>query len=149
MMTEPRWLSDSQQVAWRRYLRVSNRLGQQLDARLQRSAGMALYDYDVMVNLSEHHPEPMRMSDLAHEACQSRSRLTHTVKRLEELGWVTRERDPQDRRGVLCRITKRGLQKMHETAPLHVEHVHEHFFDHLSDDDVAAIGQIFSRLPDH
>lgn len=147
-MTEPRWLTDTQQFAWRRYLRGSNKLSQQLDAKLQRDAGMALYDYDIMVILSEHHPDPMRMSDLAYGACQSRSRLTHTVKRLEQLGWAVRERDPQDRRGVLCRITKRGMQKMRETAPLHVGHVQQHFFEHLDDEDVAALGRIFSRLPD-
>lgn len=123
-------------------------MGQRLDAKLQRAAGMALYDYDVLVQLSERHPNPMRMSDLADGACQSRSRLTHTVKRLEQLGWVARHRDSLDRRGVLCGITKRGLQKMEQTAPLHVEHVREYFFDFLDDDDVVALEQVFGKLPD-
>lgn len=148
MSEQSAWLSETQLHAWRQYIRASNILGQCLDAKLQRSAGMALYDYDVLVQLSERHPDPMRMSDLADGACQSRSRLTHTVKRLEQLGWVARERDEHDRRGVLCGITRRGLDKMEQTAPLHVQHVREHFFTYLEDDDVAALEQVFGKLPD-
>ena len=48
------------------------------------------------------------MSDLARRANQSQSRLSHTVARLEERGWVRRERAADDGRGNLAVLTDAG-----------------------------------------
>src|SRR3712207_6883169 len=47
--------------------------------------------YVVLAMLSEAPGRSRRMSDLARRANQSQSRLSHTVARLEERGWVDRK----------------------------------------------------------
>jgi DNA-binding MarR family transcriptional regulator len=45
--------------------------------------------------------------------------VTRLTRRLEERGWITRERHEDDRRGVLHRLTHRGREKLDELeAPL-------------------------------
>ena len=48
---------------------------------------------------------------------QSRSRLTHTAKRLEDRGWVTREQCPDDKRGVELVLTTGGLAAVARHRP--------------------------------
>ena len=50
-MTEPRWLSEEEQQAWRAFLRAGVRLLERLDAELEEAHGMSLADYEVLADL--------------------------------------------------------------------------------------------------
>ena len=50
----------------------------------------------------------MRMSELADAVHQSRSRLTHTITRMEKADLVQRTSCPTDRRGVWAELTARA-----------------------------------------
>ena len=58
-----------------------------------------------------------RMSDLARRANQSQSRLSHTVARLEDRGWVRRERSADDGRGNLAVLTDAGWDIVRRWRP--------------------------------
>ncbi len=103
-----RWLDERQQRTWRAWLTVSELLPRTLDAQLQRDAGISHAAYVVLAMLSESPTRSRRMSDLARRANQSQSRLSHTVARLEERGWVRRERSAEDGRGNLAVLTESG-----------------------------------------
>ena len=60
---------------------------------------------------------------------QSRSRLTHTAKRLEARGWVTREQCADDRRGVELVLTPVGLEAVDQIAKVHVQSVRDNLVD--------------------
>jgi DNA-binding transcriptional ArsR family regulator len=94
-----RWLDEEQQRTWRAWLAVSELVPRALDAQLQRDAGLSHAAYVVLAMLSEAPGRSRRMSDLARRANQSQSRLSHTVARLEDRGWVRRERSADDGRG--------------------------------------------------
>ena len=49
------------------------------------------------------------MSELADAVHQSRSRLTHTIARMEKTGLVERTTCPTDRRGVWAELTDTGF----------------------------------------
>src|SRR4051812_2649994 len=100
----PIWLTEEQQRVWRAYLLGSARLNEKLDADL-RQFGLDLGEYEILVTLSEAEDRQSRMSDLADAVHQSRSRLTHTVSRMEGRGVVERVSCPTDRRGVWARLT--------------------------------------------
>ena len=108
---EPRWLSDSEQSAWRAYLRGSRILEEALDRDLQ-AQGLALSEYEILSMLSEAPRARLRMSELADLVVQSRSRLTHTATRLEKRGWVVRESCLSDRRGVELVLTEQGRARL-------------------------------------
>jgi len=127
---------------WRSYLRMSRELLDQLDRELQASAGMPHAYYEILVVLSEVPSRSLRMTELADALHSSRSRLTHAVDRLEELGWVERSACPTDRRGTLAQLTHAGFEALSVAAPGHVEGVRAHLFDPLSAEQVQQLGEI-------
>ena len=143
-----RWLDEQQQRTWRAWLTVSELVPRVLDAQLQRDAGLTHAAYVVLAMLSEAPNRSRRMSDLARRANQSQSRLSHTVARLEERGWVRRERSPEDGRGNVAVLTDAGWDVVRSVAPGHVEAVRSAFFDPLEPGETAAIGTALQRILD-
>ena len=82
-------------------------LQDKLDDDLRQRFGISLTEYEIMVRLSETPDHSLRMAHLADSLAHSRSRVTHTVKRLEEGGLVLRAASPEDGRGIVCRLTER------------------------------------------
>lgn len=146
MVSEPRWLDLDQQRSWRALLRGTSYVLREIEDDLQREEGFSLSEYEVLVRLSEADDRVLRMSVLAEDLVHSRSRLTHTVNRLEKGGYVVRERCPQDRRGVNCRLTEAGFARLAAMAPGHVESVRTHLVDRLTADQLRVLGEIMSVL---
>ena len=143
--SEPRWLDADQQRDWRAFLAGVTRINEYLEAAL-RPFGLDLAEYEILVQLSEAEHRTLRMSDLAHGARQSRSRLTHAVARMEAKGLVNRRTCPSDRRGVLATLTEAGWNLIVAAAPAHVESVREVLVDHVSCDDFAALGRLMRAV---
>jgi DNA-binding MarR family transcriptional regulator len=141
-----RWLDDDQQRTWRAWLTVAELLPRALDAQLQRDAGLSHAAYVVLAMLSESPSRSRRMSDLARRANQSQSRLSHTVARLEERGWVRRERSPDDGRGNLAVLTDAGWDVVRSVAPGHVDAVRSAMFDPLTAEQTKALGDVLDTL---
>ena len=142
---EPLWLTSDQQRVWRAYLLGSARLSEKLDADL-RQFGLDLGEYEILVTLSEADDRQCRMSDLADAVHQSRSRLTHTITRMEGRGLVERISCPTDRRGVWARLTTKGFALLEEAAPCHVAAVRENFVEAMDEADYAALGRAFAAV---
>ncbi len=137
---EVRWLSPDQQRAWRSYLTGSAMLIEALSRQLDADSGLSLSEYEVLVRLSEAEDRVLRMSQLAMSLVHSRSRLTHTVVRLERRGLVRRETCAADGRGVNCVLTDAGFQALREAAPGHVRMVRAALVDVLTDEQLEALG---------
>jgi DNA-binding MarR family transcriptional regulator len=149
-----RWLDEDQQRTWRAWLTVSELVPRALDTQLQRDAGISHAAYVVMAMLSESPGRSRRMSDLARRANQSQSRLSHTVARLEDRGWVRRERSAEDGRGNVAVLTDAGWDVVRSVAPGHVEAVRDAMFDPLTAEQTSALGEILEAIverldPDH
>ena len=146
-----RWLDAAEQVAWRSYLegnaRLMEHLGRVLDAH-----GLSLPEYEILVRLSEAgrtSPDGLgeiRMSELAAAVVHSRSRLTHTVSRMESAGLVERVAAPADGRGVLCRLTRAGMDLLVETAPAHVTSVRDGFLDAMTREEFLVLGEAMAKV---
>jgi DNA-binding MarR family transcriptional regulator len=150
----PRWLDEQEQHTWRTWLAVAELVPRTLDAQLQRDAGLTHPAYVVLAMLSEAPDRSRRMSELARVANQSQSRLSHTVARLEERGWVERVRAEDDRRGNVAVLTDAGWDVVTRVAPGHAEAVRDAMFAALSPEQVVALGDALSAVlerldPDH
>lgn len=141
-----RWLSHEEQLAWRAYLRGSRLLDKALDDDLRDVC--QLTEYELISMLSEAPGQRMRMSHLADGIVQSRSRVTHTTKRLEDRGWVRRERSAEDGRGVEILLTDEGRAAIAELAPRHVGSVRRHLVDALTHDQLVALGDAMAVIRD-
>ena len=111
-----------------------------------RSIGLSMPEYEIMVRLSESPERILRMAELADSVHHSRSRLTHTIARMEAAGLVERRSCPSDRRGVLARLTDEGYERLVEAAPLHVAGVRDAFVDAVDPEDFVAIGRAFEAV---
>jgi DNA-binding MarR family transcriptional regulator len=140
-----RWLSDDQQRVWRGWLLGSAILNERLDAQL-REHDLDLAEYEILVTLSESVDRQLRMAELADAVHQSRSRLTHTVTRMEKRGLIERTTCPVDRRGVWANLTGAGQQLLEEAAPSHVECVRRNFVDAVDPADFAAVGRAMDAI---
>ncbi|TCM43750.1 MarR family winged helix-turn-helix transcriptional regulator [Kribbella sp. VKM Ac-2568] len=148
MTTGTRWLDSEQQVAWRAYLLGTARLMAKLDDDL-RQFGLGINDYEILVRLSEAPERRLRMAELADRLHQSRSRLTHTVGRLEASELVRRTSCKSDKRGVWAELTDAGFSLLEQAAPYHVDGVRENLVNLASPEDFAAIGRVFDAVSEH
>jgi DNA-binding MarR family transcriptional regulator len=148
-VSETRWLNQEEQRTWRAFLAAIQLLQSQLDRELQAGAGMPLAYYVLLAMLSEAPERMLRMSDLAQMTQFSRSRLSHAVDKLEQLGWVERLECPTDARGAFARLTDAGFAVLRRAAHSHVEGVRTHLFDQLAPEQVAHLRDISEAVVQH
>lgn len=142
---QAQWLNQEQQRIWRTYLLGVAHINERLDADLRRF-GIDLGEYEILVCLEEAENRRLRMSELAEKVHQSRSRLTHTVARMEKSGLVVRAACPADRRGVWAHLTDEGFELLKQAAPSHVESVRTAFVEAVDPEDFRAIGRAFDAV---
>ncbi|MEX2132530.1 MAG: MarR family transcriptional regulator [Acidimicrobiia bacterium] len=129
---------------WRSYLVAARLLFEELDSRLDSSAGVSLPDYTLLARLRDAGEEGLRMSELAESAVFSRSRISHAISRLENQGWVERRSCPTDRRGSYAALTEAGAAKLAEAEPVHTEVIKEHMLGSID----VADAESFRRATD-
>lgn len=139
-------MTDEQQQAWRQVIEVLVRVPAALEAQLQRDAGLTHMGYLVLMTLSERSDRRLSMSNLAKRASASLSRLSHVVARLEEKGWVQRERDAADGRVQIAVLTDAGWEKVVESAPGHAEAVQQLIFDRLTPGQARQLAKVAEAL---
>ena len=100
-----RWLDTEERRIWLGWIMSSRLLWEEIERDLQRDSGLSFGHYEILVMLSETPGRRRRMSELADATQSSRSRLSHAVSRLEENGWLRRERCGDDRRGSYAVLT--------------------------------------------
>lgn len=143
------WLSAGEQRSWRGLLMGMTLLLDRLDADLRTTHDISLSEYEILVRLSEADDQQLRMSHLASALCHSRSRITHTVSRMQQRDLVRRRDSEEDRRGVIAQLTESGRALLEAAAPLHVRGVREHLLDASTSDDFSALGRVMNQVADH
>ena len=148
MSGETPWLDDDQQRSWRALVIGTTLLFDRLDEDLRRAFDLSLVEYEILVRLSERDGQ-MRMAALADALAHSRSRVTHTVTRMEKVGLVLRSRSDEDGRGIIASLTDKGQDVLVRAAPLHVEGVRRHLVDLADRADFAALGRVMDAVADN
>jgi DNA-binding MarR family transcriptional regulator len=147
-----RWLSDSEQRAWRGYQAVQAQLSAQLNRQLQADSALSLADYEVLVALTDRPDGRLRVFELAEALQWEQSRLSHHLARMQQRGLVNRKACRDDRRGSYVLLTAAGRRAIEAAAPGHVAAVRRLFFDGLTPEQVALVaelsGRILARLAD-
>jgi DNA-binding MarR family transcriptional regulator len=133
--------------AWTSFLRAHATLMRAMDMDLERKTGMSLADFDVLAQLGLEGP--LRMAELADRALISRSGMTRRVSRLVEEGLVDRATDPDDARVVVVRLTEKGVERLAETAPVHLGAVREMFVSQLGEKDLAVVERAMKKVTQH
>ena len=144
-MTEPRWLDETQQQAWRALLVLVNRGLPELD-RTMKEHDLFIVHYSILVALSGATNDTMRLSDLADAANVSQSRLTHRLRALTEHNDVVIHADSEDRRVKNATLTASGRKRLESLAPLHVDDVQRIIFDQLDPEETEHFALALSKI---
>lgn len=132
-------------AAWRAYVETYSDLANAMERDLA-VVGVSFGEYQVLVHLSEADGRARRMSDLASQLQLSPSGLTRRLDGLVAGGFVTRRGSDADRRVMMAVLTDAGFALLERAAPYHLLSVRRRLFDHLDDDQVAALESIFTAI---
>src|SRR3954452_8154702 len=131
--------------AWGSLLRAHATLMRRLDKDLEGETGLALADFDVLAQLARANGE-LRITELAERALISRSGMTRRVARLVDEGLVRRDRASTDARGVVVALTKAGVARLGETAPVHLRGISKLFVAQLDEQELALLERALSKV---
>lgn len=117
-----------------------------LGRALQREAGLTLAENLVLCQIGMSPGSRLRMVSLAATLGISKSAVTKTVDRLEERGWVTRNRDPRDRRTVHATLTPAGAQEFARAQPVYRAAVGQFIGGPLSGEDLRQLRRLLATI---
>lgn len=128
-----------------RVFQLSKLLEQRVETVLRKHK-LGLWTFDVLVAL-RRSGAPYRQSptSLFSSLLLSSGAMTHRIDRLESAGLVRRVPDPNDRRGVLVELTRRGIDLIDSVMPEHLEN-EEQALSGLSASDRKALADLLRKL---
>ena len=105
-----------------RILRLARYLEAGREAELAQF-GLTLADFDMLATLRRRATsEPIKIRDLQLSLMLSSGGMTKRLDRLESAGLIERLPDPNDRRGTLITLSRRGLDLIEEAVPAITRH---------------------------
>ena len=96
------------QEAYLALLRTADDMRRRVSLVLE-PAGVTLQQYNVLRILRGAGPNGLPTLAIGERMIERTPGVTRLIDRMEERGWVIRERCTEDRRRVWCRITEKGL----------------------------------------
>jgi DNA-binding MarR family transcriptional regulator len=72
--------------------------------------GLTLGQFDILATLRRQPDGRLTPTQLMRSVMLSSGGMTNRLDRLEEAGWIRREPDPEDRRGVVVGLTRKGRE---------------------------------------
>ncbi len=144
-MSQPKWLTPAEMLAWRGFITTSTDLVN-LIAKDLAPYGLDGGDYQLLAMLSEAPDQKLKMCDLAERLRLSRSGLTRRIDGVLKAKYVSQVRDDQDGRVVFAHLTKKGFDLIKKVAPHHLESVRSRMIDLLSPAEIRAFGRGFEKI---
>jgi DNA-binding MarR family transcriptional regulator len=134
------WLSHEQLHEWKSLVALLMTVPTSLDAQLKQDAGLNLFEYHILVELSVAPERSRVLSELAAHTRGSLSRLSHAVSRLEAAGWVERRSCGGAGRRTEAILTAAGWRKLQQAAPGHVREARRLVIDALTAGQLENLG---------
>ena len=133
-------------AAWVGLLRGHAALTRALNADLVADHGLTLNDYEVLLRLSRAPDGQMRRVDLAEQVLLTASGITRLLDGLHASGYVDKAACSSDARVTYAVLTDAGHEKLRAAADVHVAGIHAKFAERYSDDEMAILAELLSRL---
>ena len=133
-------------AAWELYFTTTARLTERIEAALKYQASLSMPEYSVLLMTDRAGETGVRPSRLAHQVVFSRSRLTHTMKRLESRGLIERRPCEGDGRGGLVFLTQAGKTLFDEAALVQRDVIRRLFLDDITPEEIDMLTGLFTRV---
>ena len=133
-------------AAWELYFTTTARLTERIEAALKCQSGLSMPEYSVPLMTDRAGEAGIRPSVLAHKVVFSRSRLTHTMKRLESRNLISRRPCQGDGRGGLVFLTDAGKRLFDEAAIVQRDVIRRLFLNEITPEEIDMLTGLFSRV---
>ena len=133
-------------AAWELYFTTTARLTERIEAALKCQSGLSMPEYSVLLMTDRAGEAGIRPSVLAHKVVFSRSRLTHTMKRLESRNLISRRPCQGDGRGGLVFLTDAGTRLFDEAALVQRDVIRRLFLNDITPEEIDMLTGLFSRV---
>jgi MarR family transcriptional regulator, 2-MHQ and catechol-resistance regulon repressor len=127
-------------------VRTHRRLTDQLGRELERTVGIPLVWFDVLIHIGGAPEGRLTMSKLSSDVALTTGGVTRLVDRMVEAGLVARQNCPSDRRSVHVVLTPDGRSTLGRSITEHIEGIDRHLMAPLDAQDRAALGVALSKL---
>lgn len=137
-----------EEEAYLNLLRTTAHLGAEV-AALFRAYGLSASAYNVLRILRGHHPQGLPSHQIGEQMVARVPDVTRLVDRLEKMGLAERVRTDHDRRVVIVRITKAGLDVLAK-LDRPIAELHKKQLGHLTARELAELNRLLvrARYPD-
>lgn len=119
-----------------------------LATRMLAPAGLSTAQYNVLRILRGAGPDGLPTLAIRCRMIDPAAAITRLVDKLEQAGWVARERMSDDRREVRCRITPAGLDLLDQLEPIVVS-IDERVGELVSDEELDRLSATLERIRTH
>ena len=133
-------------AAWELYFTTTARLTERIEASLKCHAGLSMPEYSVLLMTDRAGELGIRPCVLAHKVVFSRSRLTHTMTRVESRGLIARRPCQGDGRGGLVFLTEAGKCLFDEAALVQRDVIRQLFLNDISPEEIERLTALFRRV---
>jgi DNA-binding MarR family transcriptional regulator len=114
-----------------------------LEDALVEKAGILFADNEALLNLAEG---PLSMSEIADRLILSRGGTTKVVDRLEEMGYVSRRPNTEDRRATIVEITEAGKEARARARTVIDAELEDMWARHITDEEAKVLIDVADRV---
>jgi DNA-binding MarR family transcriptional regulator len=132
-------------AAWKALLGSHDAVVTRIEAALADTGLPPLAWYDVLWAIRSSPGRRIRMAELADCVTISRGGLSKLASRLEEAGYLRRERADEDGRGFYAVITSEGNALLRRMWPVYARVLRDVFVDEVTQSDADAIARGLGR----
>ena len=125
-------------------LKTADGLSQQAE-QLIKSAALTMAQYNVLRILRGAEPEGLLCRGISDRMISRDPDITRLLDRMETHGWITRQREKQDRRVVKTRITEEGLTVL-KKLDQPVRELHKGQFSHMSASQLKSLAKLLEEV---
>jgi DNA-binding MarR family transcriptional regulator len=125
-------------------LKTADALSQEAE-QLIRSAGLTMAQYNVLRILRGAEPEGLLCRGISERMISRDPDITRLLDRMENHGWITRQREKEDRRVVKTRITEDGLAAL-KKLDQPVRDLHKGQFRHMGTSQLKTLAKLLAEV---
>ena len=137
-------LSQQELETWRGFRFMVEETSLSVSRALASETGLSGGQFGILSLLVNAPLQSMRQQEMADAMRWDRTRLSHVVTRMEERGWLKREK--VDRGVTLVLLAEDGKRHQHQAAPILARIVKHRFFSRLTSEQLNSLQEIRRAL---
>ena len=133
--------------AFARLMRAQTVLRRELESEVLTPRGLTFNDFEALAHLAKADDNRLRRVDLVELVMLTPSGVTRLLDGLQEAGLVENVQCKDDARVTWARLTTDGVETVQCVGASHTKLLRSLFRDTMSEDEVAQLSELLSRLP--